>query len=375
MHGLVITKQMKKRIVITGGHHNSALVVAELLRQKGYEVVWFGHKFSMWGDREPGAEYKEVTQAGFRFIEIKAGRLGRPYNFQRMVRFPLGFFQAFFNLLKNRPNLILSFGGYLAVPVVISGWLQRIPVVTHEQTVVYGLANRLISHFSKKIFISWETSAKHFPAKKVVFTGLPLRPEIFASQKKKAIFKNNLPIIYITGGKQGTYTINQAVEKILLKLLKKYNVIHQCGSSTIFEAHSRFKSIKNHLVPELKARYLPKDYVFIDEIGQVLAEADLVVGRSGAHIAYEMSALGKPSLFIPIPWSRANEQVKNAQMLVEVGTAEILSQEDLTPETLFKRIEKMMNNLDQYMRNADQAKRLVKLDAAQKIVSEIEKIV
>lgn len=366
---------MKKKIVITGGHHNSALVVAEALQDKGYEIIWFGHKFTMWGDKSPGAEYQEVTRAGFKFIEIKAGKFYRTYHPFKLARLPFGFVQSLYYLLKFKPNLILSFGGYLATPVVIYGWLLRIPIITHEQTVVYGLANRIIGRFAKKILVSWKTSLKHFPQKKVIFTGLPLRPEIFTKQKNKYDFKNNLPTIYITGGKQGSHAINQVVEELLPSLLKKYNLIHQCGSTTVHDDFSRLKEVRKKLPLKLRKRYFFKDYIFQQEIGNVFAAADLVISRAGAHITYEMAALGKPALFIPIPWAYADEQTKNAQILVEAGIAEILPQNQLTSKKLFQSIEKMINNLNQYKKNSSQAKKLVKLDATQEIVKLAEQLI
>jgi UDP-N-acetylglucosamine--N-acetylmuramyl-(pentapeptide) pyrophosphoryl-undecaprenol N-acetylglucosamine transferase len=305
-------KKLRKRVVITGGHHNSALVVAEELRKRGYEVIWFGHKYSMKGDVKPSAEYQEVTKAGFKFVEIRAGKFYRTYHPLKLVRLPFGFFQSFYYLLRVRPNLILSFGGYLAVPVVLWGWLFRIPVITHEQTVVYGLANRFIQPFAQKILVSWKTSLEHFSEKKAVLTGLPLRPKIFKRQKGKFDFKNDLPTVYITGGKQGSHAINQAVAQSLPDLLKKHNLIHQCGGSTIYNDLSFLKKIKSRLPEELKKRYLLRDYIFQQEIGSVFAAADLIVSRAGAHITYEIAALGKPALFIPIPWSYADEQLKNA---------------------------------------------------------------
>lgn len=362
---------MKKRIVITGGHHNSALVVAEELRASGYEIIWFGHKYTMWGDKSPGAEYQEVTKAGFPFIEIKAGKAYRTFHPLKLARLPLGFLQAFYYLLKFRPILILSFGGYLAVPVVICGWLLRITSVTHEQTAAYGLANWVIERFAKKIFVSWKTSLKHFSVNKVVFTGLPLRPEIFTRKKGKYDFRNDLPTIYITGGKQGSHAINQATKDILFRLLEKYNLIHQCGSSTIYNDFSQLEKIRAKLPVELKRRHILKDYIFTKEIGSVFAAADLVVSRAGAHITYELAALGKPVLFIPIPWSYQDEQTKNAKMLVSAGTAEILPQDKLTGKTLFLAISEMMRNLGKYQKNALNSRKLIKPDSALRIVKEL----
>lgn len=367
-------RKNQNRVVITGGHHNSALVVAEELRKKGSKVIWFGHKFSMWGDKKPGAEYEEVTGAGFEFIEIKAGKFYRTYHPLKLARIPFGFIQSFYYLLKFRPSLILSFGGYLAVPVVVSGWLMRVPIITHEQTVVYGLANRVIQFFAKKIFVSWESSLKHFPASKAVHTGLPIRPKIFNQPKGKFDFKNDLPTLYVTGGKQGSHLINQVLAEALPGLIGKYNLIHQCGRSAIYDDLAFLNKIKSRLPEKLKKRYFVRDYIFQSEIGSVFAAADLVVSRAGAHITYENAALGKPGLFIPIPWSYANEQFKNAQILKQAGLAEILTQERLSAESLSRMIEMMIANLDRYKKNSAKAQKLIKLDAAKKIVELVESL-
>jgi len=362
---------MSKRIVITGGHHNSALVVAEALRKKGFEVIWFGRQ-------TPRAEYREVVQSGFKFVEIKAGKSHRWWQPANLWRLPWGFCQARRQLRRYRPDLVLSFGGYLAVPVVLIGWLMGIPAVTHEQTVVYGLANRLIARFAKKIMVSWPQSVKHFPAQKVVLTGLPLRPEILTPtttpRRSPAVAghrpRSHLPFrspknhltIYITGGKQGARVINQAVKQILPDLLEKYQIIHQCGDRDWPE----FKKIK-------KPHYLVQPYFFRDQIGQIFRQADLIVSRAGAHTTYEIAALGKPALFIPIPWSHADEQTQNAQLLAKVGLAEALSQDKLTAQSLKQKIEFMIIHLNRYQKNAAAAKKLVIPRATEKIVDLISR--
>lgn len=364
-----------KKIVITGGHHNSALVVAEELRKRGYEIIWFGHKYTMWGDENVGAEYKEVTKAGFKFIEIKAGKFYRTYNPAKIALIPVGFFQSLYYLLKFKPNLVLSFGGYLAVPVIVCAWLLGIPSLTHEQTVVYGLANRIISHFAKKVLVSWETSVKHFPKNKAVFTGLPLRPEIFQRQNLKYEFNHKLPTIYITGGKQGAHVINQIARESLENLLKNYNIIHQCGSSSLYNDIRKQEELKKSLSEEFKRRYVVKEYFFREEIGAVFSSCDLVISRSGAHTVYELAALGKPSILIPIPWSSRDEQLKNAQILKNHGIAEIIMQKDLYPTSLLNMIEKMSKNIDFYKKNALRVKKLIKFDATQKIANIVQEAI
>jgi len=355
------------KIVFCGGHHNSALVVAERLKETGAEIFWFGHKFSMIGDKNPSAEYLEVTKKGIPFIEIKAGKLQPKYRFwQNLLRIPIGFFQSLKALLKIKPDLIFSSGGFLALPVAYCGFILGIPVVTHEQTTVVGSANKLISLVAKKVFITFTSSAEFFPSKKIVLTGLPIREEIFTAGKK--LFNNGQKTIYFTGGKQGAHVINEAVFKILPDLLPKFNVIHQCGSTSLFNDLSKAREFFGK-----EKNYLAKDYFFAEEIGNVYHSADLVISRAGAHTVYELLALRKPAILIPIPWSNQNEQEKNAQMLKSSGLAEILSEEELKNDLLLETINKFEHNFKNYHLTLKES--AVNLNATEKIISEIKKII
>ena len=112
------------KIVFCGGHHNSALLVAKELQKKSNRIFWLGHKYTMAGDKNPGAEYVEVTASGIPFIEIQAGKWQPYFKFWRnLARIPVGFIQSLFWLIKIRPKLIVSFGGFLALPVAFCGWL------------------------------------------------------------------------------------------------------------------------------------------------------------------------------------------------------------------------------------------------------------
>lgn len=354
------------KIVVCGGHHNSALVVAEALRGKGHKIYWFGHKYSMIGDKNPSAEYLEVTEKSFPFIEIQAGKIQPRFNFfKNLIRIPTGFWQSFALLQEIKPDLIFSFGGYLALPVAYCGYLLRIPVITHEQTTVSGVANKLIAKIARRVFISFPDSADYFPKEKTVLTGLPVRSEIFKSSKK--LFNNHKKTIYITGGKQGSHIINQAVFEILPRLLETFNVIHQCGSTTLFGDFEKAKKIKNE-------NYLVQDYFFGDEIGAVFYTADFVISRAGAHTVYELMVLKKPALLIPISWSKQNEQQKNAQFLKSLGLAEILFQDDpktLNSDKLLRAIFNFENNLEKYKINKEMP---VLSNATARILQEIEKI-
>lgn len=358
------------KIIICGGHHNSALVVAEKLAKKGHKIFWLGHKYSMIGDINPTAEFLEVSKRNIPFIEIKAGKFQRKYRFfENLLRIPLGFFQSFITVLKIKPKIIVSFGGYIALPVAFSGYILGIPVVTHEQTAVSGKANRLISKIARRIFVSFEETKTSFPQEKVIFSGLPLRREIFSGNKK--IFSNSNKTIYITGGKQGAHFINEAVFEVLPSLLQKFNVIHQCGSTTLFNDIEKAKQVKQKLKEKGK-NYLVKEYFFTEEIGNVFKTADFVISRAGAHTVYELLALGKPAILIPIPWASNDEQTKNAEIFVRNGLGEILSQDELFNGKLLETLETFAENLKNY-----QPKEKLFLrdkDAVSIIVDEIEEL-
>jgi len=357
------------KIVICGGHHNSALVLAEKLCQEGNQIFWFGHKYSMIGDKNPSAEFLEVNRKGIPFIEIKAGKYQPSYRFWRyFFRIPLGFWQSWRALRKTKPDLIISFGGYLALPVVICGWLQGTPSVTHEQTTISGLANKVIAKFSKKIFVSFPSSLTYFPREKTVLTGLPVREEIF--KKGEKLFSNSQKTIYIFGGKQGSHILNEKVFEILPQLLGEFNIIHQCGSTSITNDFQKAEQLKCSLGAKAD-NYLVKEYFFDSEIGQIYGSADFVIARAGAHTVYELALLNKPAILIPLPWSTGGEQQKNAEMLEKAGLAKVLSQNDLEAGKLWQTVQSFSKNLKKYV-----LKKTFSLptDATERIIDEIKKI-
>ena len=385
-----------KKIVFVGGHHTPALAVVDALARK-CQIFWIGHKYSMWGDKNVSAECQEVTRRGIPFYDLKAGKLYKTFHPRKLIRLPFGFLQAFYYLLKIRPQLIVSFGGYLSPPVVIAGWLMGIPSVTHEQSASGGWANRLVAKFAKKIFVSWEESLKYFPKEKTTVTGNPLRKEIFVSRHsdpersegEESLTNVRQPetsseilrytqddrrTIYITGGKQGSHVLNVAVGHALPELLKKYNIIHQCGRSSVFDDRQELSSGKEELNSDLRSRYILQDYFTEEEIGPVFAAADVVISRAGANIVYELAALGKPAILIPIPWVSHDEQHKNAEVLANAGSALILEEKDLTSESLTVRTDELFANLEKFKEGGQRAQKFICLDAADRIAEEIAKI-
>jgi UDP-N-acetylglucosamine--N-acetylmuramyl-(pentapeptide) pyrophosphoryl-undecaprenol N-acetylglucosamine transferase len=354
-------------LIFTGGHHTSALVVAEMLRRKGWNIIWIGHKYSMWGDTSPSAEYREVTKSGIEFIELKAGKMHNTFQPKKLFQVPLGFFRSF-GILRRLKHLyghdlrgIVTFGGYLGVPVVFCGWLLGIPTVSHEQTTVAGWANKLISVFARKIALSWPSSSKLYPRTKTELTGLPLRSEILEELRHNPVRERK---VYITGGKQGSHVINQTIFHVLDELLEQYYVIHQTGSSSVHSDYDQALKIKANLTPVRRKKYEVFEYLDAKNASHQICTSSVVIGRSGAHITYELAVTKTKSVLIPIPWSSHDEQLKNAQVLSTAGLAVVLPESELGGRELLDAIDQVQS--------LDTKDIKLPLDAGEKMVHLIE---
>jgi UDP-N-acetylglucosamine--N-acetylmuramyl-(pentapeptide) pyrophosphoryl-undecaprenol N-acetylglucosamine transferase len=329
---------MKKlTIIFTGGHHNSGLEVALVARKEGYQVIWVGHKFTSKGDKSLSAEFKEITKNNIKFLELKTGKVYKQSNPLEYLKVFLGFIQSFSYLIKFKPSLIFSSGGFIAVPMVVTGWILGVPSITHEQTVTAGWANKALSPFVKKILLTHQSSKKNFPKKKTVVVGLPLKKKLL-EKTSKTQFKPKL--LYITCGKQGSHVINSSLFPLIPELVKRYTVIHQTGSNTKTQDISKARRIKNSL-GKYSDRYIHAPYFFADQAARYLKSAFLVISRAGAHTAYELSLLGKRVIFIPISWVSHNEQLLNAKLAAKSTTSSILQEEDLSSKSLMLAIKKL----------------------------------
>lgn len=357
------------KIIITGGHLSPLLSVLDEL-PKETKVLVLGRKKFLEGDKAISLEYQTLKDRNIPFVPIISGRLQRKlttYTFFSLFKFPIGFFQSLFILKEFRPDIVLSFGGYISLPVVISSFLLRIPVVIHEQTMGAGLANKIASKFAKKICISWESSAKFFPKSKTVLTGNPIRKfKIHPFDKLRARISNEkIPLIYITGGSSGSHAINILAETILEELLSRYKIIHQTGDAREFGDFERLKNLKEKLSEKLRSRYYLTKFVDPEDAGRVLKDSDLVISRSGMNTVTELIYFTKPSLLIPLPYSQGNEQVENARLLKDIGISEIAFQKDLTSQKLLDIINQMIKDIKNYKH---ESKELIKENAAKKII-------
>lgn len=365
------------KILFTGGHLSPALaLIDEIKYQKiNAEIIFVGRKYALDSENTLSLEYKEIKKRNIRFIPLTAGRLTRILSFKSLKSFlkiPIGFIKGFFIIKNEKPEIIFSFGSYLALPIVFWGYFFKIPIFTHEQTIKPGIANKIIGFFAKKIFLAFPQAKKYFSEKKVVLVGNPLKKNIFQEIKKPFLIKKDKPVIYITGGSLGSHSINKHIKKIIKKLLKNYIVIHQTGETKEYHDFEDLLKIKNSLNKELSDNYYLRKHFFDEEIGYVYKKADLVVGRSGANTFFELLALKKPALFIPLPWSAGKEQQHHAEIFAKNQIGEIFHQ--IQPsEKLLRLIKKMIDNLDFYKKNFNNLDSFLKKDATKEIISQVFK--
>ncbi len=328
---------MHHTLFVTGGHPTPALAFLEELekRKPDWRVYWVGRKYAMEGSRVHSSEYRLVQDTRAKFLPLTTGRLQRTFTLHTipsLFKLPVGFIQSLYYIAKYRPQRILVFGGYIAVPVAVAGFLTGIPVIIHEQVVKPGLANRFLALLAHRICVSFPESTAHVPKGKTVVTGLPLRRGLFHPPASPSfpVPKSAGPILYITGGSTGAQSLNDVLFPLIRPLTEQYTIIHQTGEPS-FEKASRMKES----LGKYRTRYIPVPYLDLPDLAWTYAHASVVIGRSGANTVAETAAWGKPALFIPLPWSAGSEQEANARAYAaSSGKAVVLDQYEITAETV-----------------------------------------
>jgi len=321
-----------KKIVITGTHLTPAL---EFIRQlqndpdTNWEIYYIGRIHNSSTNSTPAIESKLISKIKIKYFGIDCGKFDRRWFLNTLNGIPQTFsalFKAYKILGQIKPSLVLSFGGYLSVPVLLAAAIRDIPSVTHEQTFTLSLSTRLNSLFSKYVALS-------FPIKttspKYIVTGNLLRQEIFSLKSPKFTkLKNEKPIIYVTGGNQGSLSINNLLKKSLPLLTKNYFVIHQYGQKS---------------QPKTSPNYLPLAYINSQNIGWVLNRASLIISRAGANTCQEIVALKIKSILIPLLISQQDEQLKNADYVksLQPDITIIIPEKKLNPQILQESIAKL----------------------------------
>src|SRR3989338_2003009 len=337
----------------TMGSVTSLLAVVEELKDKNPDVDFY------WLGTKDGPEKSVVRQYNREFKAVASRQLRMFFsslNFIDIFKIALGFFQSFIFILKYKPGVIVSAGGYVAVPVVWAGWLMGIPSLIHQQDARPGLANKLCAVTAKIITVCFPESVKNFKQRKVQVIGNPVRQEIKNPKSKiqnlldKYKLNKKLPIVLIVGGGKGARPINKLVEDSIKELVKFCQIVHVTG---IMNYESRIMNYGNYY-----------KYDFLVDSTEVLQLADLIVSRAGMGTLTEIAYLAKPAIIIPIPNSH---QVDNALYFYERGAVEILDQTELAGEKFVKRIRNLLSDKKKMKEFGEKAQRVIKWGAEEKI--------
>lgn len=299
-----------RTIILTGGgtagHCLPHFAVLKYLYASFDKIVYIGSK--------TGIEKKLVTEKGLPYYEISPCKLIRSFSLKNLT-IPVKFIKSVKDakeiLLKEKPTVIFSKGGFVGLPVAVAGKQLNIPVIIHESDLTMGLANKISSKFASKVLTSFPSTYKNGIA-----VGSPIREELFKVTKSQALntlnIKTDKPVLLITGGSSGAKKINELVLKNLNELTKKFTVIHLVG--------------KNNLSRTQKKDYY--EYEFLNSETAFNA-CDICVSRAGSNTAFELIALKKPTLFIPLPKGNSRgDQIDNAKYFLSKNLCKVLYQEN-----------------------------------------------
>jgi len=340
----------------------------------------------------PKDEFSSIllSQEGIKVKQVLAGKIRRYLNwksfFQNLVdilfKIPIGSLQAFFYLFFLAPDLIFSKGGFGSLPAVIAGWLLRVPVFLHESDITPGLANRFISRFTREIFVSFPKT-EYFKPSKMILVGNPIRREILEGSKEEAkeFFKLTLekPVILILGGSQGSQRINDKILEILADLLKNFEIIHQCGEKNFKEVKAEAKVMitsPSQILPgktwegkDLEKYYHLFPFLKEEELKQAYQATNLIVSRAGSGSIFEIAAVGKPSILIPLPEAAQNHQIKNAYCYAENGASIVIEESNFTPHFFLEKLKYLFSHPSELEKMAEEAREFAKPEAAKIIAS------
>ncbi len=387
----MVTNKLERKIVVTGGgsggHISSASAIISAIQERysNYEenLLYIGSDLGMEGEKNGiSLEKKFFQNETFKQEYIRTGKMQRRFSLSTLIlmfRTILGFIDSY-KILKNfRPDIVISTGGFVTVPVCLVAKIFKAKIYLHEQTAAVGLANKIVSRYAEKIFTVFPSSEKYFPKNKTIRTGNLVRKEIFLKSGKGPIIEplkkmiaqqEQLPIIYISGGGLGSHIINETVKDSLINLLQDFQIVLQTGDNNVNNDYDSLMQEKLKLDPGISERFFPVKYITNEEIGFLFSNIDMFVGRAGANTVYEMGLLRIPSILIPIPWVTHNEQEKNAEILVDTGLGIIIKEGELTPEKLgieIKSFYKRNKVLDE-----NKLKEIFVLNASDKILDSIK---
>ncbi len=331
------------KILLTGGgtagHVMGNLAILPGLLERGYDVFYMGS--------HNGLENEIIDKNKIRYYAISSGKLRRFVSFQNFLdifKVLKGILDARAILKKEKPDIIFSKGGYVTVPVAIAANTLKIPFIGHESDFTPGLANRLASKFADKMLVTFPETEDSF-GEKGVTVGSPIRQELFTGNKEAGLkflgFDGVKPVLLIMGGSMGSVTINNVVFENLSELLTRFDIVHLVG-----------KGNRNNLIPD-SAHYRQFEYI-ADELKDILAATDFVVGRSGSNSIFEFLALKLPNLLIPLDLEASRgDQILNAESFNKMGYSMVLREKDITSQTFMNSLDELLSRKEEFKSNME----------------------
>ncbi|MEJ2518932.1 MAG: undecaprenyldiphospho-muramoylpentapeptide beta-N-acetylglucosaminyltransferase [Desulfuromonadales bacterium] len=263
-------------------------------------------------------------------------------------------------LRRFNPDVVVGFGGYASVPVLLAARLMRLPIVIHEQNAWPGLANRLLGRWASRVCLSFAEADRAFHYAATVLTGNPVR----AAMENCPSIDVTANCLLVFGGSQGARAINRTVLGALEHLQdwrESLTIIHQSGEADHEEV---LQSYQSNGWPRVEV--VP----FIKDMAGAYARATLVVCRAGATTLAELPACGRPAILVPYPYAAAGHQSDNAQAMATKGAALMIEEQHLTAERLAKMINGLLHDQTSLLSMAAAAKRMASRGAAARLLRE-----
>lgn len=340
------------RILLSGAHLTPALAMIDFIQanHKEHQLFFVGRLYSQEKLNQKAIEKNEVERRKVKFIPFSAAKFANYSFFSKIssfITFPKTVAEARKILIREKIDLFLSFGSYLAVPFAIAAKSLGITVVTHEQTVVVGKANKFIASIADKVAISYEETKQYLSRSDLVLTGNPIRARLFAKDLKRPKWlpteANN--ILLVMGGNQGSFVINDLIEQNLKKLLEKYCIIHQCGrANKIKNSFEELNAVKKKLPAALREKYFIKEWIEEEDLFWIYQHAKFAISRSGANAVLELSLAPLPAILVPLPNAYQNEQLANALVMQKINGALIIQQSKLDETTFIDSVAHLEKN-------------------------------
>jgi UDP-N-acetylglucosamine--N-acetylmuramyl-(pentapeptide) pyrophosphoryl-undecaprenol N-acetylglucosamine transferase len=336
----------------TGGHVIPALAIAqELKKTHNAEVLFIG--------TARGIENRLVPAAGFPLKLVQVGALKNvnlATRFETMFDLPRAVLDAAKMLKDFRADIVIGVGGYASGPAMLAAVLKRIPTLAFEPNVVPGFANRIVARMVSAAAVHFTETAKYFRHAEV--TGVPVRQPFFETTSST----HANPTLLVFGGSQGAHAINRVVIESALTLRDRIpglHIVHQTGERDYNDAAVAYEDLGDSVeVSE-----------FIDDMPAFFARADLLLCRSGASTVAEITAAGKPAIFVPFPRAADDHQKRNAEALEKAGAAVMLEEANLTNQTLVETATKLFNDPKKLKSMSEAARSLSHPNAASDIAT------